>query len=46
MKIRSVASSLKHIDPTKVENLEAIEDCLDDAEKSLAGALKAGDSPS
>ena len=39
LKIRSVASSLKHIDPAKVENLEAIEDCLEDAERSLTGAL-------
>ena len=43
MKIRSVASSLKHIDPAKVDNLEAIEDCLEDAEKSLNGALKSAD---
>jgi hypothetical protein len=43
MKIRSVANSLKHIDPAKIDNLEAIEDCLEDAEKSLTGALDAPD---
>jgi hypothetical protein len=45
MKIRSVANSLAHIDPQKIEDLEAIQDCLEDAEKNLAGALRSSDLP-
>jgi hypothetical protein len=45
MKIRSVANSLKHIDPAKIDDFEAIEDCLHDAEKNLTGALDRSDGP-
>ncbi|MBV8728708.1 MAG: hypothetical protein JO336_02750 [Acidobacteriia bacterium] len=40
MKIQSVVESLKHVDPAKVPDFESIEQCLDDADKSLTGALK------
>jgi hypothetical protein len=42
MKIRSVKNSLSHIDPAKIDDYEAIQDCLKDAEKSLSGALSEG----
>jgi hypothetical protein len=40
MKIRSVANSLTHIDPEKIEDLEAIQECLEDADRNLTGALE------
>ena len=40
MKIQSVVESLKHVDPEKVPDFESIEKCLDDADKSLHGALR------
>jgi hypothetical protein len=43
MKIRSVANSLAHIDPEKIEDFEGIQECLEDAEKNLAGALRSSD---
>jgi hypothetical protein len=42
MKIRSVTKSLAHIDPAKIDGFDAIQDCLEDAEKSLTGALAEG----
>ena len=39
-KIQSVNDSLHHVDPKKIANFEAIQDCLEDAESSLEGALK------
>ena len=39
MKIRSVFNSLSHIDPAKIDGYEAIHDCLEDAENSLAATL-------
>ena len=40
LKIQSVAHSLKHVDPSKVPNFEEIQECLEDADASLQGALK------
>jgi hypothetical protein len=40
MKIQSVSSSLKHIDPDKLPDFEEIRDCLEDADKSLGQALR------
>jgi hypothetical protein len=40
MKIRSIAKSLQHVDPKKIPDVEAIEKCLDDADKNLSGALR------
>jgi hypothetical protein len=39
LKIQSVAASLHKIDPAKIPNLEEIQECLDDAEETLKGAL-------
>jgi len=44
LKLRSVANSLAHLDPAKVEDMAAIQDCLEDAERNLAGALGSSDS--
>lgn len=45
-KLQSVARSLKHVDPQKIPDGAEIEDCLEDADKSLTGALKsAGPGP-
>ena len=40
LKIQSVAKSLKNVDPEKVPDYEEIEGCLEDADRSLAGALR------
>jgi hypothetical protein len=40
LKIQAVADSLKHVGPGKVENIEGIQECLDDAEKHLGAALR------
>jgi hypothetical protein len=40
MKLQSVAHSLNHVDPRKLPGFEEIQDCLEDAEKSLSGALR------
>jgi hypothetical protein len=40
LRIRSVAKSLNHVDPEKVPDFEEIQDCLEDADKSLIGALQ------
>jgi hypothetical protein len=40
LKIQSAASSLDGMDPEKVPNLEEIQTCLADAQKSLSGALR------
>lgn len=43
MKLQSIATSLDHIDPDKVAGFEDIQECLDEAEKTLSGALRAPD---
>ena len=43
LKIRSVANSLAHLDPSKIDDFDAIQDCLEDAEKNLTGALEGSD---
>jgi hypothetical protein len=40
LKVQSVTNSLKHVDPNKVPDFEEIQECLEDADKSLAEALK------
>jgi hypothetical protein len=40
LKLQSVAHSLHQIDREKVPDVEDIEDCLDEAEKTLSGALR------
>jgi len=44
LKIQAVAKSLKGVDPQKVPDYDAIEECLADADKSLRGALRLSDS--
>ena len=45
LKLQSVAESLKHVDPRKVPQYEAIEECLEDTERSLKGALATDTGP-
>jgi hypothetical protein len=40
LKLRSAANTLNDIDPEKVPDYDEIQDCLDDADKSLASALR------
>jgi hypothetical protein len=44
-KLQSVARSLKHVNPKELPGVAGIEDCLEDADRSLTGALrsKSGD---
>jgi hypothetical protein len=44
MKIQTVANSLNHIDPAKVPHLDEIQECLENAEESLRGALRSAES--
>jgi hypothetical protein len=39
LKIQSVADSLKKVDPRKLRDFEEIQECLEDADKSLSGTL-------
>jgi|HubBroStandDraft_1064217.scaffolds.fasta_scaffold176585_1 hypothetical protein len=39
-KVQLVTHILKDVDPRKIPHFEAIEDCLEDADKSLAKALR------
>ena len=41
LKIQAVAESLSEIDPGKIAGMENIQECLEDAEKSLSGTLRA-----
>jgi hypothetical protein len=43
MKLQSVANSLSHIDPKKLPGFEEIQECLEDADKSLRRLLRARD---
>ena len=45
MKIRSVTRSMAHIDPAKIDDFEAIRECLENADKNLTGALGSSDAP-
>ena len=40
LKLQSVVQSLKHVDPEKIPGYDEVEKCLEDAEKSLNGALR------
>jgi hypothetical protein len=39
-KVQSITNSLKHVDPKKVPEFEKIEECLEDADRSLGEALR------
>lgn len=41
LKLQSISNSLDHIDPDKVPGFDDIQECLDEAEKVLGGALRA-----
>ena len=41
-KLQSIADSLSHVDPRKIQNFEEIEECLETADESLNSALKSG----
>ncbi len=41
LKIQAVAESLNEIDPGKIPELDEIQSCLEHAERSLSGALRA-----
>jgi hypothetical protein len=45
LKIQAVANSLKHVDPKKVPDFEEIEECLEDTDKNLGGALRSSGPP-
>jgi len=45
MRIQSVADSLTHIDPAKIQDFQAIRECLKSAERNLTGALQSDESP-
>jgi hypothetical protein len=38
-KLQSVSHTLHHVDPRKIADFEAIQDCLDGANRTLEGAL-------
>ena len=40
LKIQSARASLEDVDAQKIPEIEAMEDCLEDADKSLKRALK------
>jgi hypothetical protein len=40
LKLQSAARSLKHVDARKVPDHSDIEDCLEEADKSLGNALR------
>jgi len=39
-KIQSISNTLQHVSSKKIEHLEDIQDCLDDADHSLGVALE------
>ena len=43
LKIQAITESLNGVDPTKVPEMEEIQECLQDAEKTLRGALRQSD---
>jgi len=45
LKLQSVNNSLSHIDPSKVPDIDEIQECLENAEKTLDGALRSPDAP-
>jgi hypothetical protein len=43
LKIQTIASSLNGVDPKKIPHLEEIQECLEDADTSLGGALQSSE---
>jgi hypothetical protein len=46
LKLQSVRASLENIDESKIQDLDSIESCLKDADKSLTAALRQPGEPS
>ena len=44
LKIQAITNSLNGVDPKKVPHFDAIQTCLEDADKNLGGALRSSDS--
>jgi len=44
LKLQSVTRSLKQVDPKKIAGFAEIEECLEDADKELLGALRESES--
>lgn len=44
-KLQSVSHSLHHVDSGKIADFEAIRDCLEDADRTLEGALRSDGAP-
>ncbi len=44
-KIQSVSDSLNHVDPRKIPDLDGIQRCLEDADKTLRVVLRSPQSP-
>ncbi|MCU1233638.1 MAG: hypothetical protein JWP63_1605 [Candidatus Solibacter sp.] len=40
LKLQSVTYALSRVDPEKIQNLSDIQECLEDANKSLSDALR------
>ena len=40
LKLQSVANSLNHVNSTEIPHLEDVQECLEDADKILGGALR------
>jgi hypothetical protein len=40
LKLQSAADSLSNVDPQEIPNFEDIQECLENADKSLSGALR------
>ena len=43
LKLQSVADSLKKVDKNKVQDFDEIQDCLEEAEANLGGALQSAE---
>ncbi len=40
-KIQSANDALAHVDPKKIPNIDGIQECLENADKTLRGVLRA-----
>jgi hypothetical protein len=48
LKVQSISNSLRHVDAKKIRDFEEIQECLEDADRSLGEALRSSppnDSP-
>jgi len=43
LKIQSAANSLNHVDRKKIPDVEGIQECLEEADKTLGGALRSSE---